>query len=166
MNVFVETSIVNNVLDLEEKRQNNLTWQENIKYLKLLLSGPVATGDVIFYVNPSVKWQINNTKVEQRKNGLLAKFEEFQFIEFNLTIFPFHFPATFVTEEQAALVDELCKEHPALFKDNKIIADAAFNDNIDVLLTTDKDLAHQVCQLGKVKFMLPKELWDSYQTIH
>ncbi len=78
MNVFLETSIVNNILDLEEKRQNNLTWQQNMKYLKLLLSKPVATGDMTFYVNPSVKWQINNTKVKQRKNRLLAKFKEFQ----------------------------------------------------------------------------------------
>jgi len=166
MNVFVETSIVNNVLDLEEKRQNNLTWKENIKYLKLLLGRPVATGDMVFYVNPSVKWQINNTKVKQRKEGLLDKFKEFQFIEFNLTIFPFRFPATFITKEQSVLIKQLCTAHPALGKDRKIIADAAFNKNIDVLLTTDKDLARQVCQLGKVKFMLPKELWDSYRTAH
>ena len=166
MNVFIETSIVNNVLDLEEKRQNNLTWKENIKYLKLLLSRPVATGDMIFYVNQSVKWQINNTKVKQRKEGLLAKFNEFQFTEFNTTVFPWCFPVTFLSKDQSALLDKLCKEHPALSRDEKIMADAAFNKNIDVLLTTDKDLAHQVCQLGKVKFMLPKELWDSYQTAH
>ncbi len=85
MNVFIETSIVNNVLDLEEHRPNNLTWQENIKYLRLLISEPVATGDIAFYVNPSVKWQINNTKVEQRKEGLLTKFKEFQFTDINIT---------------------------------------------------------------------------------
>ena len=119
-----------------------------------------------FYVNPTVKWQINNTKDEQRKEGLLAKFKEFQFTEFNISIFPFYFPVTFISEEQSALIDKLCKDHPALSRDKKIIADAAFNEYIDVLLTTDKNLAHQVCQLGKVKFMLPKELWDSYQTTH
>ncbi len=161
MNVFIETSIVNNVLDLEESRPNDTTGQENIKYLELLLSEPVVTGEMIFYTNPSVKWQINNTKDEQRKEGLLTKFKEFQFTEFNLTIFPFHFPATFISKEQSALINELCKEHPALSRDKKIMADAGFNENIDVLLTTDKDLAHQVRQLGKVKFMLPKELWDS-----
>lgn len=101
MNVFIETSIVNNVLDLEERRPNETTGQENVKYLKLLLSGPVATGDMTFYVNPSVRWQINNTKDEQRKEGLLAKLKEFQFTEFNLTIFPFHFPAKFISKEQS-----------------------------------------------------------------
>lgn len=166
MNVFIETSIVNNVLDLEESRPSDTTGQENSEYLKLLLSGPVATGEMIFYVNPSVRWQINNTKDEQHKEGLLAKLSEFEFTELNLTIFPFHFPAKFISKEQSALIDELCKDHPALFRDKKIIADAAFNEYINVLLTTDKNLAHQVCQLGKVKFMLPKELWDSYQTTH
>lgn len=163
MNVFIETSIVNNLLDLEARRPNDATGQENTKYLELLLSGPVATKEMTFYVNPSVKWQINNTKDEQRKEALLAKFKEFQFTELNLTIFPFHFPAKFISEEQSALIEQLCKEHPALSRDRKIIADAAFNENIDILLTADKKLAHQVCQLGKVKFMLPKELWDSYQ---
>ncbi len=166
MNVFVDTSIVNYVLDLEEKRQNNPTKQEDIKYLKLLLGSPVATGDMTFYVNPSVKWQINNTPCKQRKEGLLTKFKEFQFIEFSSTSFPIVFPVVFMTEEQSALIKQLRTAHPKLGRDAKIMADAAFNNNMDVLLTTDRKLAHQVCQLGKVKFMLPKELWDSYQTAH
>ena len=161
MNVFIETTIINNILDLEGNRPTNTTWQDNIKYLKLLLDRLVDVGDMTFYVNPTVKWQINNTKDEQRKEGLLANFKEFQFTEFNITYFPFYFPAKFLTKEQSVLIKQLCKEHPALSKDRKIIADAGFNENIDVLLTTDKDLAHQVRQLGKVKFMLPKELWDS-----
>lgn len=166
MNVFIDTTIVNYVLDIEESRPDDPTWQENVNYLRQLLDGPVTRGDMTFYVNPSVMWQINNTEEQERKATLLAKFKEFQFTEFNVTIFPFHFPAKFITEEQAVLIDKLCEEHPALARDRKIIADAAFSEEIDVLLTTDKDLAHQVCQLGKVKFMLPKELWDSYQVVH
>ena len=33
MNVFIETSIVNNVIDLEKRRPNDTTGQENFKYL-------------------------------------------------------------------------------------------------------------------------------------
>lgn len=163
MNVFIETSIVNNLFDLEVRRPDDATGQENTKYLVLLISGPVTNKEMSFYVNPSVKWQINNTKDDQRKEALLAKFMGFQFTEFNVTIFPFYFPAKFISKEQSVLIEQLCREHPALSRDRKIIADAAFNENIDILLTTDRDLAHQVCQLGQVKFMLPKELWDSYQ---
>ena len=161
MNVFIDTSIVNHVLDLEERRLGNKTWQENIKFLKFLLTGPVTNGDMTLYVNPSVMWQIENTRDEERKKALQTKCKEFQFAEFNLTVFPFRFPATFISEEQATLIEQLCKNHPALSKDRKIIADGAFNEKIDVLLTTDTDLAHQVRKLGKVKFMLPKELWES-----
>ncbi len=161
MNAFIDTSIVNYVLDLDEYRLDDKTWQENINFLKLLLSWPVATGEMTFYVNPSVMWQIEKTKDEERRKRLQAKCKEFQFTEYNLTVFPFRFPAKFITEEQATLIEQLCNKYPALYKDRKIIADGAFDEKIDVLLTTDKDLAHQVCQLGKVKFMLPKELWDS-----
>lgn len=154
------------MLDLNKRRPNDTTWQDNIKYLKLLLGESVANEDMIFYVNPSVSSQINNTKDEQRKKELLSKFKESQFTEFNVTIFPFRFPARFISKEQSATLNGLCTEHPALSRDRKIIADAAFNKNIDVLLTTDKNLAHQVKQLGKVKFMLPKELWDLYQVVH
>ena len=160
MNVFVDTSIVNNLLDLEEHRENDPNWLENVKYLNLILKGSVAAGSVTLYVNPSIKQQIDNTKDEKRKTKLLEKFREFHFTEFNLTIFPFQFPAKFVSEEQATFIQELYTKHPALLRDQKIIADAAFNDNMDILLTTDKDLAYQVRQVGKVKFLLPKELWE------
>jgi hypothetical protein len=160
MNVFVDTSIVNNLLDLEEHRAYDSNRQENVKYLKQILKGPVAVGSVTLYVNPSVKQQIDNTEDEKRKAKLLAKCHEFRFTEFNLTIFPFHFPAKFVSLEQTVFIQQLCTEHPGLLKDEKIIADAGFDDNIDVLLTTDKKLAHQVGHVGKVKFLLPKELWE------
>jgi hypothetical protein len=160
MDVFVDTSIVNNLLDLEEHRAYDSNWKENVKYLKQILKGPVAIGSVTLYVNPSVKQQIDNTEDEERKARLLAKFHGFRFTEFNLTIFPFHFPAKFLSEEQAVFIHQLCMEHPGLLKDEKIIADAGFGDNIDVLLTTDENLAHQVGSVGKVKFLLPKELWE------
>lgn len=160
MNVFVDTSIVNRLLDLEEYRENDPNWQEVVKYLKLLLDGPVAGGSVALYVNPSVKREIENTKVECRKTRLLSTFHQLHFTEFNLTIFPFNFPARFISDEQEQYVRDLCTQHPALSRDQKVIADAAFSNSMDYLLTADRNLAHQVGQVGKVKFVLPKELYE------
>lgn len=99
MNVFIDTTIVNYALDIEESRPDDPTWQKNVNYLRHLLGGPVTKGDMTFYVNPSVMWQINNTEDQERKAKLLAMFREFRFTEFNLTVFPFHFPVKFITEE-------------------------------------------------------------------
>ncbi|MDP2931216.1 MAG: hypothetical protein Q8O05_01805 [Chloroflexota bacterium] len=156
MNVFVDTSIVNNLLELNEHRKSNQNWEADARYLKLI----IESKEVTLYVNPSVKQQIENTHDEILKVNLLEKFKGLHYTEFNLTIFPFHFPAKFLSEEQKAFIQQLCTRHPALLRDQKIIADAAFNDNIDVLLTTDKKLAHQVRRVGKVKFLLPKELYE------
>ena len=166
MNVFLDTSIVNYSLALTEQRPGNLTWQKHIKYLKLILDGPVTTGDMTLYINPSVINQINDTVDEKLKAELLAKCREYRYEEFNLSIFPLHFPVTFISDEQAAFIEQICKEHPGLTRDQKIIADAVFNDNIDVLLTTDRKLARQVHRVGKVKIMLPEDLWHLYQNIN
>ena len=163
MNVFIDTSIVNCILDIEEDRPEDLIWQQDIKYIKLLLDGPVSRGEITFYVTPTVKWQIENTEDDKRRKGLQTIFEKFQFTEFNITVFPFHFPAKFISEEQGVLIEKICAEHPKLSLDRKIIADSAFDDNIDILLTTDRKLARQVGQIGKVRFMLPRQLWDYIQ---
>jgi hypothetical protein len=47
-----------------------------------------------------------------------------------------------------------------LARDKKILAVAAFNERIDVLLATDRGLLSQGAQLGRVSIMLPKQLWD------
>ncbi len=162
INVFLDTSIVNNLLDIDEKKSNDLTWEKDKRFIKLLIDKPVALGDIILYVNPSVKDQIANTKDMKRKEDLIIKFNEFRFEEYNLTIFPFTFPATFITQEQSDFIDGICKKYPKLEKDRKIIAGSAFNNKINVLLTTDKKLAHQVRKIGEVSFMLPEELWNCY----
>ncbi|MFH0846947.1 MAG: hypothetical protein V1894_02670 [Chloroflexota bacterium] len=140
--------------------------EQDAKYLKMLLTDYVTSSKVTFFVNPSVKQQVDNTKDEKRRAVLLVKFHELHFTEFNLTVFPFHFPATFISKEQANFIDQLCTKHPKLLRDQKIIADAGFNDNIDVLLTTDKKLANQVRQVDHVKFQLPKELWEDLTKLH
>jgi len=50
VNVFLDTSIVNYILDLENERKDKI-WQENIKYLKLLKKAG-ANGAMIFIVIP------------------------------------------------------------------------------------------------------------------
>ena len=90
----------------------------------------------------------------------MAIAEEFKFTEFNMTIFPFSFPAHFLSTTQKAQIQKLCMQHPALARDKKILADAAFSERIDVLLPTDRDLISQGAQLGRVSIMLPKQLWD------
>lgn len=158
MNVYLDNSIINNLLDLNESRPEP-NWEENRKYLMKLRDGPLLAGDMTFFVNPSVISQIQATTDPVRMEALVNIAHQFSFTEFNLTIFPLSFPAKFLTAEQKNQIEKIRAQHPSLEKDIKILADAAFSDFIDVLLTTDKDLARKVPQLGRVKVMLPKKLW-------
>jgi len=161
VNVFADNCIVNRILDLEESRPDE-NWEEDRKYLMKLRYGPVASGKIKLFINPSVVSQVEATPDPERRKELMAVAEQFKFIEFNMTIFPFSFPAHFLSTTQKAEIQKLCMQHPALARDEKILADAAFNERIEVLLTTDRDLVGQGAQLGKVRIMLPKQLWDYY----
>jgi hypothetical protein len=156
MNIFIETSIVNNILDLDETPQDPFSKRQK-ECLEQILE-EYSKGTLSLFVNPSVLFQINNTTDEERKSKLLLVFNRFNFHDFTTFVFPLTFPLHFLTKEQNNEIDNICNEHPQLKKDRKMIADVAFNDNIDVLLTTDKDLARQVRRIGLVKFMLPCEL--------
>ena len=116
------------------------------------------------FINPTVISQIEATKDTERKDELLSAVQQFQFTEFNMTIFPFRFPAKFISEAQETEIQQLCLTYSALERDKKILADSAFNESIDVLLTTDRDLALKAPQFSKVKAMLPKQLWDFFET--
>lgn len=161
LNVFVDTCIVNRVLDLEESRRDR-EWEEDRKYLMKLQSGPVGSGIIKLFVNPSVIRQLKATTGPKRREALVNVAMQFKFTEFNMTSFPFSFPARFFSPAQKAKIQQLCVEHPYLTKDEKILADSAFNKDMDVLITTDRGLAKQR-QLGTVKIMLPKELWKYYE---
>jgi len=143
MNVFVDTCIINRVLDLEAS-PSDLKWQEDRRYLQRLVNGPVACGTMTLFVNPSVISQIEATKDPERRNALLSVAKQFKFTEFNMSIFPFTFPVWFLSAAQKAEIQRLCMDHPALANDEKILADSAFNENIDVLLTTDKEVTRKV----------------------
>lgn len=158
VNVFVDTCIVNRVLDLEKSRPDH-QWQEDRKYLLELQRGPVASGIIKLFINPSVMSQVKATEEPERREALINIATRFKFTEFNMTIFSFRFPARFLSPAQKAKIQQLCTGHPNLIPDEKILADSAFNEGMDVLLTTDRHLA-KLQQLGTVKIMLPKELWE------
>jgi len=161
VNVFIDTCIVNRVLDSDDSRPDH-KWEEDRKYLMKLQCSPVTSGIIKLFVNPSVMSQVKATRDPERRKALIAMAKQFQFTEFNVTIFPFSFPARFVSQVQKANIQQLCVEHPKLAPDEKILADSAFGDNMDILLTTDRDLV-KLQQLGTVKIMLPEELWKYYE---
>lgn len=127
-----------------------------------LRNGPVASGKIKLFINPSVVSQVEATPDIKRRRELMAIAEQFKFTEFNMTIFPFSFSAHFLSTTQKAKVQKLCMQHPTLARDEKILAGAAFNERIEVLLTPDRDLVGQGTQLGKVRIMLPRQLQDYY----
>jgi len=159
MNVFLDTSIVNRILDLEEMRPD-AHWEQDRACLNNLLNGPVSGGTMAFLVNPTVMSQIRDTPDFERRRRLSSIAERFRFTEFNMTIFPFHFPARFLSKEQKVEIQGICSQYPSLIRDQKILADAAFGERINVLLTTDRELAHKVPMLGRLKVMLPCGLWE------
>ena len=71
MNIFVETSIVNNILDLNEKR-TDLFGKKQMDCLRLILEESSA-GKISLFINASVIEQINNTKDEKRRKDILLK---------------------------------------------------------------------------------------------
>lgn len=161
MNVFVDTSIINRILDLEDTRSDE-EWKQDRRCLIKLLNGPVASGTMTFLVNPTVMWQIRDTPELERRRKLTSIAKQFKFTEFSMTIFPFSFPVRFLSEEQKDEIQKIRSQYPSLVKDEKILADAAFNERVDVLLTTDRKLARKVPLLTGVRVMLPCDLWASW----
>jgi len=161
LRVFLDTTIVNRILDIEEPSQEGSLYEEDRFFLKKILETRELVQRLELYVNPSVKMEIEATKNDQRREELLKIFNSFKFILFTTTVFPIVFPATFLSEEEKLKLMKLCEANPSLVKDEKIIADAAFCQHIDVLLTTDRrHLANRGVCIEKLKICTPKELFD------
>ena len=99
-------------------------------------------------------------------------FNQFQFTSYNKTVFPFTFPAHFVTEEEKKLLMELHERVRGFSNDDKIFLDAAANSQIEILLTTDRKhlacikLRDYLVSKGldlKIKIFTPKELYEELQ---
>jgi len=161
INIFLDTNIIDRIWRIDEEIPSNCTYEEDRKFLKKILDICANNEETKLYVNPSVKMEIEKTEDKQKKKELLKVFEKYEFLPFNLTVFPFVFPATFISEEEVKKLEDLCNKLPGLKKDMKIIADAGFCKTIDVLLTTDrKHLANKGIQIKHLKIFTPKKLFE------
>ena len=167
--VFVDTSTVNRVLDMD-KEIHDSRGEEDRLYLSKIVKQYVKNDVVRLIVNPTVKQEIKKTTNLQRRDDLLMMFNQFHFTSYNKTIFPFVFPATFLVSEEKKTLKQLFEGLPKGFKkDEKILADAVFNQQIELLLTADrKHLANdrfrnRLESVGldkKIKVFTPKELFE------
>lgn len=176
---FVDTSTVNRILDIKAEKPNDRKWEEDREYLSRIIKNYVNKGIVQLFVNPSVGREVRNTKKDpQRKNRLLALFERLDFTPNHKTVFPIvlsdEHPATFLSEEEKKTLEELYGDIPSFRKDEKIFADAVFNSQIGVLLTTDEEhlandrLRNRLMNKGldkKVKVFTPKEFFEYLQKV-
>lgn len=169
--IFVDTSTINRALDMDvRKKLRNSTDEDDRLYLSKIVEQYVKHDIVRLIVNPTVKQEIEKTSDPQRRDDLLTRFSQFHFMSYNKTIFPLHFPATFLASEEKEMLKQIYEALPEEFKkDEKIFADAVFNQQIEFLLTVDrKHLANDrfrncLKRIGldkKVKVFTPKELFE------
>ena len=163
--VFVDTNIVDRILGVDDPQ-----YEKDRSYLSRIVEQYAEKGVVRLVVNPRVKEEIKKIPDPQKRAQLLDTLNQFHFTPYNKTVFPFSFPATFLTDEEGETLKELYGWLPASFeKDRGIFADAVFNPQIEVLLTADRDhLANdrfrnllQGKGLDKsIKVFTPKELFE------
>lgn len=174
--VFMDTSTVNRMVDINAKGANDSKYEEEDREYLTRIVEQYVEGDIVrLFVNPTVKAEIEKTNDDKRRASLLQQFAKFHFTLYNITIFPFPFPATFPTEEESKTLKEvfgIFKTMP-LF-DRKIFADAVCNSQVEVLLTTDrKHLANDAFRSHiqrkgldkKIKVCTPKELFEHLQNV-
>jgi len=151
INAFVDTSTVNRILEIDTGEVKNALYEEDRLYLFKIM-GYAEKGIVQLIVNPSVKREIEKTSDSHKKKRLLTLFAQFHFTPYNTTIFPFTFPAYFITEVEKGALEELRKKISGFRKDQKIFIDAVSNAQVKVLLTTDR------------KHLAKKEIYDSLKS--
>ncbi len=167
-NVFVDTSIVNRILEIDKSTVRDTIYEEDRLYISKIIEY-VKKGIVRLIVNPSVKHEIENATDPKRKRELLALFDQFHFTPYDKWIFPIVFPVHFVTKEEKVVLGELRKKIKGFRKDAKIFLDAAANSQVEILLTTDRQ--HLACiELrdyiadkkldAEIKIFTPKELYE------
>jgi len=176
--VFVDTSIVNKMLSVDEKRPDDATHEEDRKYLRLVIQQYAETGRVRLWVNPTVQYEIDKTTSLEERSRLQEQFKQFHFTSFSTTVFPIVFGpdgATFLTEQQKQKLESLYQDIPKYRQDEKVFADAAFNSSIQFLLTGDRNhlakkrFRDRVQQLGlnrEVRVFTPKEMFEHLQSLN
>ena len=169
--VFVDTSTVNKFLDMYIGRKlHDSTDEQDRLYLSKIAEQYVKHDIVRLIVNPTVKQEIEKTSAPQRRDDLLARFNQFHFTSYNKTIFPLHFPATFLASKEKEMLKQIYESLPKEFKrDEKIFADAVFNQQIEFLLTIDRThlaidrFRNRLESVGldkKIEVFTPEELFE------
>lgn len=162
--VFVDTATVNRILDIKHQWTQNPLYEEDRTCLSQIVEQYVRKGLVRLIVNPSVEREINNTKSRKRRQQLLNTFSQLSFTPYNKTVFPFAFPAHFVTEEEKAMLDGIRRGISGFEKDEKMFLDALSNSEVDVLLTTDRQhLADKGLDAYGLLIFTPKQLLTHLQ---
>jgi len=134
---FVDTSTVNRILEKDTKEVKGALYEEDRLYLSKIMEY-VEKGSVQLVVNPSVKREIERTLDTHKKNQLLALLGQFHFLPYNKTIFPFTFPAYFITPDEKRDLAELCRKIKGFQRDARIFIEAVSSSQVEVLLTTDR----------------------------
>ena len=172
VNVFADTSIVNRIFEIDVSETKDSLYEKDRLYLSKIKSGYIDKGVVKVFVNPSIKAQLYKTPDPFRKKQLLDLFNQLQFTSYNKTIFPFTFPAHFVTPEEKEVLGELRKKIRGFRGDDKIFLDAVASSQVEILLTTDRK--HLACEKlrdylidkgfdAEIKILTPKELYEELQ---
>lgn len=158
LNIFLDTCIINRILEIDNKCGSDATYEEDRLYLSKILDFYSNRDEINFFVNPTVKSEIDNTNDNLRRAKLMEVFDRYDFMSFSVSIFPISFPVTFFSEEESEILDVICEKNPELKKDKKIIADSAFCKEIDILVTADKNLAE--VDIQNFKIFTPRELFE------
>ena len=75
LKIFLDSCIINYILDLDDKPMLGATYDEEDKrYLGKILNLYSKEGKINFFVNPSIKTEINNTKDNSRREKLIEVF--------------------------------------------------------------------------------------------
>ena len=165
INVFVDTSTVNRILDMEVEKAHDQLYEKDRTYLKKIINNYVEKGLVRLIVNPSVEQEIENTSDPERREQLLALFGQFEDTPHNKTIYEFKYPGCYVTEEDTERLAELRIRIPGFEKDQKVFLDAASNAEVEILLVTDrKHLAGKGLDSPDILVFTPKQFFEYLET--
>ena len=136
--VFVDTSTVNRILDMDAEKTNDSQYEEDRDYLTKIVEQFAEAGVIRLFVNPAVELEIEQTIDKDRRTALMRVFHKLHFTPFNKSVFPWVFPVTFLRDEEKDKLVTLLNAFPSFEKDEKVFADAVFNPRIQIILTTDR----------------------------
>lgn len=149
----MDNSAANRIAELDEaiatisgkSNTSDQTYEEDRIYLNKITSFE-GKDFIRLYYHPWGLYEGERTKNEQKREAVLKEYQKRYQTEYHSTTFPILMsdenPATFVTEEQSRVIDDILNGLPKkLRKDLKMISDALFNPKIkfQYILTCDRE---------------------------